>query len=661
METLWSAPYSCSQKEVHPVASKNYELVSFIRESGTASPAEIAERFSVGARTVYNRINRANDDLAGIAQIERRGEGFALAVADDERFAEWLRRRGDALRTGMPTTSAERVRYLLNDLLFRTDWVTLDMLSSILYVSRVSISKDLPRVEERLGAYGLTLVRKPHYGIRVEGPEIGRRLCLASLVTDGGGEAGLDARTAPIARADLDAISQCIDTVLDENDMHINAVAYQNLLVHIAIALVRIKDACYLPAQEDYTERVKKSSAYPVAGAIARAIEERMGVALPEGEVAYIAIHLAGKRTLDVSVEDVDDAALVISDEVWDVVSRMLEKVWEAFRFDFRDDLELRMNLAKHVAPLAVRLTYHLSYKNPLLADVKERFPLAYSMALESAPVLADAYGAYPSEDEIGYLAFSFALALERKQSGAVKSNILVVCASGQGSARLLEYRYRKEFGAHLDRIIVCDVSEIDEVDFSEIDYVFTTVPLNRQLPVPVRLVKYFLDDADISLMNELFSAPVDKGLSCYDRRLFEAHLAATTPDEAIEALSALAATVEELPDDFSELVKERERIAPTAFGNLVALPHPMRAVSKRTFVAVGLLDEPVTWAGHEVWGVFLISLATERDLDLSAFYHTLLRVLMDTDAVRELLEDRRFETLLALVRRQQRREVGSV
>ena len=242
-----------------------------------------------------------------------------------------------------------------------------------------------------------------------------------------------------------------------------------------------------------------------------------------------------------------------------------------------------------------------------------------------------------------------------------MKSNILVVCASGQGSARLLEYRYRKEFGAHLDRIIVCDVSEIDEVDFSEIDYVFTTVPLNRQLPVPVRLVKYFLDDADISLLNELFSAPVDKGLSCYDRRLFEAHLAATTPDEAIEALSALAATVEELPDDFAELVKERERIAPTAFGNLVALPHPMRAVSARTFVAVGLLDEPVTWAGHEVWGVFLISLATERDLDLNAFYHTLLRVLMDTDAVRELLEDRRFETLLALVRRQQRREVGSV
>ena len=122
-----------------------------------------------------------------------------------------------------------------------------------------------------------------------------------------------------------------------------------------------------------------------------------------------------------------------------------------------------------------------------------------------------------------------------------------------------------------------------------------------------------------------------------------------------------LAATVEDLPGDFAELVKERERIAPTAFGNLVALPHPMRAVSARTFVAVGLLDEPVTWAGHEVWGVFLISLATERDLDLSAFYHTLLRVLMDTDAVRELLEDRRFETLLALVRRQQRREVGSV
>ena len=148
-----------------------------------------------------------------------------------------------------------------------------------------------------------------------------------------------------------------------------------------------------------------------------------------------------------------------------------------------------------------------------------------------------------------------------------------------------------------------------------------------------------------------------DGGRPLLNRAIGGQYMSAST----IKPLSALAATVEDLPDDFAELVKERERIAPTAFGNLVALPHPMRAVSARTFVAVGLLDEPVTWAGHEVWGVFLISLATERDLDLSAFYHTLLRVLMDTDAVRELLDDRRFETLLALVRRQQRREVGSV
>lgn len=234
-----------------------------------------------------------------------------------------------------------------------------------------------------------------------------------------------------------------------------------------------------------------------------------------------------------------------------------------------------------------------------------------------------------------------------------------MVCASGQGSARLLEYRYRQEFGAHLDRIVVCDVSEVGSVDFTDIDYVFTTVPLPQKLPVPVRLVKFFLDERDISVMNELFSYPVDRELACFDARLFEPHLAAASADEVIDRLSALAATVEDLPENFADLVRERERLAATAFGNDVALPHPMQAVSDRTFVAIGLLDEPVAWGAHEVRAVFLISVARETDIDLNAFYHALLRVLMDADAVALLLKDRRFETLLALVREQRRKEAA--
>jgi lichenan operon transcriptional antiterminator len=71
---------------------------------------------------------------------------------------------------------------------------------------------------------------------------------------------------------------------------------------------------------------------------------------------------------------------------VWDIVSKMLDMVWTRFHYDFRGDLELRMNLARHIVPLTVRLQYHLQIKNPLLTDIKHRFQLAYSMAVHCAP-----------------------------------------------------------------------------------------------------------------------------------------------------------------------------------------------------------------------------------------------------------------------------------
>ena len=131
----------------------------------------------------------------------------------------------------------------------------------------------------------------------------------------------------------------------------------------------------------------------------------------------------------------------------------MLDTVWRTFHFDFRGDLELRMNLARHIVPLSVRMRYGLGMGNPLLDDIKVRYALAYSMATESVPALVDAFGGDLSEEEIGYIALAYALALERARTQPEKKSVLVVCASGRGSAHLLEYRIRQQFEAHLDRV----------------------------------------------------------------------------------------------------------------------------------------------------------------------------------------------------------------
>lgn len=625
------------------------QMSMLVRDREGITAEELGRALGVSERTVRNYVSRANDALAGIARIDHKhGDGYSLHIDNKGAFSAWLHAGASNV---VPQTSDERVAYLLNDLLERSSWIRLDDLADMLFVTRRTISNDLRRVEQRLADYGLTIEKRPHHGIRVQGPELSRRLCMANQVLRNGSDAAI-AETLPDGFSDLsaDRVAACIDAVLAEEEYSISSVSYRNLLVHITVALMRIEAGNYMPMDEMSFASIRESDVYPIAQRIASRVSDELGIAFPEEETAYIAIHLAGKRMLD-SATGSEHGGIVVSDEVWDVVGEMLDRVWHTFRFDFRGDLELRMNLARHIVPLAVRLKFNLRVDNPLLADTKRRFSLAYSMACEAASVLASHYDAVLSEEETGYIALAFALALERQKEGRPKKNILVVCASGLGSARLLEYRYREEFGSYIDRIEVCDLARVGDVDYSTIDYVFTTVPINRELPVPVCEVQYFLDAHDVDRVKAFLAHDETRreGALYFDCARFFAHQRYRTRDEAISDLCARMSAGVDRPDVLEDLVRKREEVVSTAFGNRVAMPHPIEAVCSRTQVSVAVLDEPVMWGNAPVQVIFLVAIGRDDAAGLKRFYSGMMGMLFSERAIDQLICEQSFDTLLDL------------
>ena len=244
---------------------------------------------------------------------------------------------------------------------------------------------------------------------------------------------------------------------------------------------------------------------------------------------------------------------------------------------------------------------------------------------------------------------------LERRKSAPEKKNVLVVCATGVGSARLLQYRIRREFGSVIDRIEECDVLHLDRVDFSHIDYVFTTVPITQQLPVPVREVSSFFDLHDVDQVKDLFrgATEADKLMRAFDRRLFFPHLACASKDEVLHLLCARAVKARGINARLEKLVQARERASVTSFGNNVAMPHPIAPVSDETFVTVGLLDHPVVWdeAGTPVQAVFLISFAKDGGRELDDFFDLLGDLFMDEGAIARLTREQTWEVLEELLR----------
>lgn len=646
------------------------ELVAFVSDCPYRTLGEIAEHFGAKERTVRSYIQRANDALTDMAHIDYDASkrGYVLSVVDAGALKKWVSDADVFRRDSMPSNSDERVGYLLSDLLFRDEWVTLDELAGVLYVSRTSISNDLKKVEERLGEFDLELERKPHYGIRVKGTEMNRRLCMASIVTEyerqlerGKREDAIETVFASLGNVDpessherLQAISECVNEAMDHTGFVINPAAYQNLIIHIAVAISRIRDGRYVPIELSHLVDLKKTEAYGVAQDIAARIRRRLDVELPQAEVAYISIHLAGKRSLN--EESHEDDNIVISDEVWEVVSRMLEVVWQAFRFDFRGDLELRMNLARHIVPLAVRMRYNMELQNPLLASIKTRYPLAYSMSIDSSRVLVEHYGAELSEDELGYIALAFALALERRKTDSPKKNILVVCASGAGTSKLLEYRCRREFGDWISSIRTSDVFHLDAVDFSGIDYVFSTVHIDRNLPVPVCELHYFLDTSEIEKVRGMLrdaSVKAEGSMSRYfSPELFFAHRRFASKTDALDFMLDRVEEHFDIDNTFREAVWAREAAVATTFGNDVAMPHPIETTENETFGVVMLLDEPVVWDEHgrSVRAVFLMNFSRSGGEGVRRFIESFAEFLIDTDAVQSLIADQCWDTFKALL-----------
>lgn len=582
------------------------QLVNMIEDAQPVAVAVLAKRLEVSERAVRNYIHRANDKLAGVARIVGSKGQYRIDVAHADELARLL--DGAALaHPGIPDTRDGRVSFLLNDLLMRSQWVTIEEYADLLYVSARTLSNDMRLVEQKLAQFDLMLEKRPRYGIRVAGGESQRRLCLASLVRP----VLPDTDDAELAER-LRAIAACVDDALTASPVTVSSLAFRNLIMHLYIALGRIEQGCYVPAAESDVLKLE-------------------GTRVPE------------------------KGSAVISDEMWEIASEMVCAVNDEFRFDFSSDLELRMNLARHIGPLGYRLEYHMHMDNPMLPDIKTRFPLAYSMAAGTSQVLERHFGSQPSDEELGYIAMAFALALEQQADQPRRKRILIVCASGAGSARMLEHQYRKQFGMYIESIETCDVARVGTLDFSHIDYVFTTVPLNVKLPVPVREADFFLETSDVNAIRKVLSddaAQSDSVSSFFSRALFFNRVEASSKQAVLRYLSERAVESGRVDAQFAQEVAERESASATSFGNGVAMPHGMHPLSAEAFVAVGLLEHPILWDeyGHEVDIVFMVSFARSGGDEARILSSLLAEIFMDRQGVERLRERRSWHELMALV-----------
>lgn len=605
--------------------------------------SELVNQMQVSEKTVRGLLNRIDEFLEGQgAVLERKyGEGYRLSVTDQETFDRFWEQQP---KRYVPATSQRRAQYMAAGLILSGDYVKVEEFCERFYVSRKVISADLKQTERIFAMFDLTLERKPRYGIRLVGSEFSRRQCLAFLLRHAGKHLPQDVSREFLTE---ETAARILAEGLNAGSYEIFDEDFSELVLQLRLEMFRFQRGFLVTLEEFDGQDYLQEKDIQTAERCAQALERAQGIVLPVAEIKYLAVQFSGKR----GFYTVNDENLVVDMEINRLVNEILDYVYEMFSLDFSRDFDLQTALRKHMVSLRVRLKYHLTLKNSMLEEIRKIYSFSYAVAAQAATVLASYFHTIVPEAEIGYLALCFALAMERRKKTRYRRNIVLVCATGGGTAKLFEYRFRECFEDYLNQVTVCSSLELEKIDFKDIDCIFSTVPIPVRVPVPVYQIQYFLDNAHIKQVKNILQDVKEEGSAAryFPEDLFFRDLEGSSRKEVLEYLCTLVEQRRRLPADFKDQVFKREEMMQTDLIPMVAMPHPYRPMSDETFVSVAVLKKPIYWHMNQVQVVFLLSISSGRE-DLEHFYKTSLGLMMNEEAIKRLISEKDYGTFLELL-----------
>jgi len=538
----------------------------------------------------------------------------------------------------------DRTMYMLISMLNNNGYIRVADFAEKLYVSNRQVSNDLAVVREYIQDYNLGIESVPHRGMRIIGSEFHKRLCLADLYNENPSLLPMLGETNGSNRYSfvIERVYDIVTSVLKQKNIQISDNACKNLVMHLFIAILRIQTENFIDC--DVLEEPKKTLESEAVEQIVSELEQQFQVRFSSYERNYATVHLKGKR----NYSELNDT---IPPEVSELVKAFLEQIDGRFGTDFRSDFTLCMMLNVHFAPLIERLKYGLKQKNPLLDEIRTNYVSEFEMAQAGAEVINQMYHCQLSDDEICYLALYLRLTVEKRLKDQ-KYKILLVCPSGRGTAELMRVRFTAQFEKYIGELKVTSVQKLSSLALDEYDCIFSTVPLSVETSTPVIGVSSFLDQKDVSQINDLFNYyKLEQVFALYFHdELFIQDLEADSREEVLQKMIAHINCFFPLPEGFYASVLEREASYATSYGNNVAFPHPLSPMTSQTLVAFATLKRPILWGKKKVKLVIMTSIETNRDRKLDTFYEMVTAVIGNRENVKRIIEDPCLDTLRQII-----------
>jgi mannitol operon transcriptional antiterminator len=463
---------------------------------------ELAKRLHITPRQVNYSIKGVRVWLQQHGQDLRvlPGVGFAVDLTADQSQA-LVQKINVHSDVQIILSVSQRQQLLALFLLTRTEPVILGQLEQISQVSRMTILKDLDEIERWFGEQEINLIRKPHFGIQVNGAEPRCQQALAKLLW---GEApfsadpvsqithsdGLsfdlqeDARLLPLVGSVNEYLSHLhlrrtiglVAKAEEQSEGRFTDDAVLHLALVFAIMSNRIQCGKHLKLEDQLLASLQGTKIWPVASYVASRLGRESNATWRPADVAGVAMEMMAAPRNDAFPGDQEGESDFLA-----LCERLMEHISQAFGISkIKHDRTLQNGLLNNIVPACFRQRFNLWFPVALNnAGLPEKYEKEHTIAQEISMLVLEFTGVTLPKSEINNLVVLLRAAFIRNRSYRF-DRVIVICPSGMATAQLLVARLHARF-PNLSNLEVISLRDLTPALISSADLILTTVPLPRQ------------------------------------------------------------------------------------------------------------------------------------------------------------------------------------
>lgn len=566
------------------------------------SSLALSQEIGCSTKTIQNEIKEVNKELKNCEIVSIRGIGYKIEGNLD-----------DIDIKNSDLYDYDRVEYIIKKIINISstdkDTIKLEDLADSMYVSLSTVKNDLKEVKKILNEYNLKISSKHKQGICIEASEEDIIKFIINYSNKVDNSLNIKDFLNNNIIENLFSIKKILLDTLSYENMILTDNEFKNIVNYISIYLSR-NNTNQSDFIKEYIKKYKSKKEKPIS----------------EDEQLLI------RKAIKEFCRDLNIATSI---------NLSHDKVFEECLFN-------------HISNLYKRADLGINQYEITAGEIKLKYPFAFELGKIAKKRIEKNLNMEISEDEVENIALHIGGALERidKRDEKKVYKTIIVCTSGVGTSMLIKSKLENIFKGKLEIIKVIPSYLIDYINVLDIDFVISTVEVNLE-NVNVIKVSPMLTDKEIKLIEKYIETEnvyIDLDIqNLFSRELFFKDIKAETRSQVIDIMSKKLVEKGYIDDTMRQSYFERETIATTEIGNMVAIPHGAKGEVYENKVAIGILKEPISWEVGKVRLIIMLALDKEKILDYEEVFSKIYKRVDSIAKVISICENKSYEKFIKL------------